>query len=446
MTEASAAGIAAPAGEPRPWGRAALWLIVLVPVFFATYGAANWLASRRAEVGAVVFSWEHQIPFVPWTIVPYWSIDLFYGLSLFVCATRDELDTHARRLLTAQLIAVACFILFPLRFTFVRPAVSGVAGFLFDTLAGFDKPFNQAPSLHIALLVILWVLYARHVPRWALPLLYGWFALVGLSVLTTYQHHFIDLPTGVLLGFACLWLWPDQAVSPLATMALTVDRERRRLAGRYAAGAAVLAGLGVWIAGAGLWLLWPALSLALVAVSYAVLGAGGFQQGPDGRMSLAARGLLAPYRLAAWVNARLWTRGDAGVLVRDGVSIGRLPLRREAAAFTTLVSLCAELSGPGGGPPCRAFPMLDLATPEPATLRRAAASIAEAQARGPVLVCCALGYSRSAAAVATWLLASGRAATVDEAVGQIRRVRPRIVLDDAARTAIAAAAARGKQA
>src|SRR5262249_8610103 len=136
MSEATAAGIAAPAGEPRPWGRAALWLIVLVPVFFATYGAANWLASRRAEVGSVVFGWEHSIPFVAWTIVPYWSIDLFYGLSLFVCATRAELDTHARRLLTAQLIAVACFILFPLRFTFVRPPVTGVAGFLFDTLAG----------------------------------------------------------------------------------------------------------------------------------------------------------------------------------------------------------------------------------------------------------------------------------------------------------------------
>ena len=32
---------------------------------------------------------------------------------------------------------------------------------MFDALAGFDKPFNQAPSLHIALLVILWELYAR---------------------------------------------------------------------------------------------------------------------------------------------------------------------------------------------------------------------------------------------------------------------------------------------
>jgi protein-tyrosine phosphatase len=41
--------------------------------------------------------------------------------------------------------------------------------------------------------------------------------------------------------------------------------------------------------------------------------------------------------------------------------------------------------------------------------------------------------------VATWLLASGRATTLDDAVAQIRRVRPRIVLDADARVAIAAA-------
>ena len=205
----------------RPWRRAVAWLCFLGPFFYVTYGAANWLASLRATVPSIVFGWEHAIPFLGWTIIPYWSINAFYGLSLFVCATRDELDTHGRRLLTAQVVAVLCFILFPLRFTFAQPETEGLSGFLFAALTSFDQPFNQAPSLHIALLVILWVLYARHLPHWALWLLHPWFLLVGVSVLTTYQHHVIDIPTGALLGFFCLWLWPDRGPSPVSVFAFT---------------------------------------------------------------------------------------------------------------------------------------------------------------------------------------------------------------------------------
>jgi hypothetical protein len=167
--------------ERRPWGRALLWLALLGPFFLLSYGAATWLATQRAVVPALVFAWESATPLWPWTIVPYWSIDILYGISLALCAARAELDTHAKRLLTAQVVAVTCFILAPLRFTFERPPLDGVFGALFALLGEFDKPFNQAPSLHIALLVILWMLYARHVPRWSLPLVHAWFVLIGLA-------------------------------------------------------------------------------------------------------------------------------------------------------------------------------------------------------------------------------------------------------------------------
>ena len=126
-----------PAGQ-RPWGVACLLLALAGAFFFSSYGFANWLASQRANVPAVYFEWERGIPFLPWTILPYWSIDAFYGISLFVCATRRELDTHAKRLLTAQVIAVACFIAFPLRFAFPRPATDGLFGLMFDLLGSFD--------------------------------------------------------------------------------------------------------------------------------------------------------------------------------------------------------------------------------------------------------------------------------------------------------------------
>jgi hypothetical protein len=155
-------------------------------------------------------------------------------------------------------------------------------------------------------------------------------------------------------------------------------------------------------------------------------------------MSLAAAWLLAPYLIAAWINSRLWTRADPRpVVIRDGVWLGRTPWPRAAGDFAEIVDLCAELPGRAGS---RAVPMLDLVTPAPEKLASAVAEIEAACAEGRVWVCCALGYSRSAAAVAAWLLTTRRAANVDEAIAEIRRARPRIVLDAGARAAIARAA------
>jgi membrane-associated phospholipid phosphatase len=435
----SVAMVAAPAAT-RPWGRAVLWLLLLGPFFFATYNAANALAASRAHVPSLVFAWESAIPLLPWTIIPYWSIDLFYAASVFVCASRTELDTHGRRLLTTQVLAVACFIALPLRFSFEKPALEGLTGAMFDALASFDQPFNQAPSLHIALLVVLWVLYARHVPRWALWPLHAWFALIGVSVLTTWQHHVVDVPTGAWLGFLVLWLWPDVGSSPLAGARLTTDPKRQRLALRYGVAGVLLAIPATLLSGVALWLLWPAASLLLVAAAYAAIGVAAFQKGGDGRLSLAARWLLGPYLLAARLNTRCWPGdGRVRVAIADGVSLGRFATPDAARQFGTVVDLAAELPGRPGLRGYVSVPMLDLATPSADALRQAAAAIEQARRGGTVLVCCALGYSRSAAATATWLLATGRAADVEEAVALIRAVRPHLVLDPPSRAAIVAA-------
>ncbi|MDP9191956.1 MAG: phosphatase PAP2/dual specificity phosphatase family protein [Acidobacteriota bacterium] len=417
--------------ETRPWRRALAWLAFLGPFFFASYGFANWLASRRSDVGAVAFDWERAIPFVAWTIVPYWSIDLLYVVSIFICTTRRELDRHAQRLLAVQLISIAFFIALPLRFSFDRPAADGVFGALFTALGSFDKPFNQAPSLHIGLLIVIWAVLVRHcAPRWRWAL-HAWMTLIGLSILTTYQHHFIDLPTGLAVGFAALWALPDDADSPLRRFALTSDPARRKLALRYAIGAAIFAALAC-LGGAWLWLLWPALALAVVSLNYAAFGAAGFQKDSRGRVSVGARGLLMPYLIGAWINSRLWTRRHPQPAeISDGVSIGRIPSAKElrASPFAAIVDLCAELScGVDGQRLHRGFPVLDLTVPDASILRDAAAAVEEACQRGPVLVCCALGYSRSAAAIVAWLLITKRAATVDAAMAIVQKARPAIVL------------------
>ncbi|MHC1547693.1 phosphatase PAP2 family protein [Phyllobacterium sp. K27] len=385
--------------------RALTWLICLAPLFYISYGTANWLASQRADVANITFGWEHAIPFIAWTIFPYWSINLFYGLSLFFNDTTFEVDRLAKHYLTAQLIAVACFIAFPLTAIFQKPPTSGAAGFLFDMLGGFDKPFNQAPSLHIALLTIIWSHWRVRLSgiiRWVWHI---WCTLIGLSVLTTYQHHFIDIPTGLLLGLFALWLFPARAPSPVAAFRLTNDSKARRIGTYYAAASLVFllaAIFGTASSPAFLFSLWPALALAIVSLGYFGAGPAVFQKSSQGTLSFASKWLLAPYRLGAIINSLIWTRKlPASVAIHRDIHLGRLPRTDEQSGFATIIDLTAELAKPSRtNIDWQAFPMLDLASPPAAELRKAADAIELARKKGPVLVCCALGFQRSAAAAA----------------------------------------------
>lgn len=415
-------------------------LLGLGVLFYASYGFTNWLAGTRAHVPSIVFGWEARVPFLAWTILPYWTTNLFYAGSLFLCADRSELTVHVRRLLTTQLAAITCFMLWPLKFSWPKPDTSGAFGFLFDSLGAFDKPFNQAPSLHVALTVVLGALYLRHLPgRLVTPYL-AWSALVVASTMTTFQHHFIDLPAGALLGFLVLWLWPMSGRGPLAQARRASGADRRRLAAAYGLGAVVIAGLAVGLGGGGLVLLWPAVSLTLVALAYGGLGVAVFEKDRGGRIAVPARVLLAPYLAAAHLNSRVWTRADARrVEIADGVFLGRFPAAEDLDGVTTVVDVTAEFSRPPGSVAWVSFPMLDLVAPEPEALRRAAMAVETARAQGPVLICCALGYGRSVAVAALWMRRFGHAATLDEAVARLRGHRPRLVLKPAQLTALEAA-------
>lgn len=412
----------------RPFGWAVVAVLFLAPFFFSTYGYATHVTAALPDVPSVVFAWEHLIPFWPWTIVPYWSIDLLYGLALLLCTSRRELGALVKSLLTVQILSIACFLAFPLRFTFERPRPDGIFGALFDILMGFDKPFNQAPSLHIGLLVILWIVWARHAQGPARAVVHIWFFLIGLSVLTTYQHHFLDVPTGALAGAFSAWLWPHQGTEPWRGLRLARAPLRQRIGAAYLLGSALLIWLGTF-GGGWLWSLWPATSLLLVGGHYLVGGPHGFQK-TSPWPTPASFLLHAPYTACAWINSRLWSLGSApSYLVADNVMIGRIPSTRTAreAGHATVLDLAAELPGPRVecwiGLPC-----LDLVAPGIDDLVRASDLVESSRARGPVMVCCALGRSRSALVVAAWLVRTGRAGSADQAMTRIRQVNPKVVL------------------
>jgi protein-tyrosine phosphatase len=148
-------------------------------------------------------------------------------------------------------------------------------------------------------------------------------------------------------------------------------------------------------------------------------------------MPAAMLAILAPYQAGAWLSSRWHTRGQPRAHeIADGVWLGRIPLRRELdeSGIVSVVDLTAEFPFPRGEVIYRGVPMLDLLAPAPDQLHAAAAAIRQLEEARPTLVFCALGFSRSAAAVAAWLIESGKAASADQAVEVIRSRRPYIVL------------------
>jgi protein-tyrosine phosphatase len=286
--------------------------------------------------------------------------------------------------------------------------------------------------LHLSLTTILWAKYSEHLRGARLFFLRCWLILCGLSILTTYQHHFIDLPTGIWVGLFCLSLFPERQAVRLAP-----ERQSASLVlgSLYLAGCVGLTTTACWLGGLAWLLLWPAGSMLVVAIAY-VTGSPQLLWQRDRATGWASRILLAPYLGAAWLNSRWWTRSEPPAQeIVPGLWLGRVPARRERERLriASVVHLAPELPLHAGDIACRGVPMLDLTVPEAGQLEEAVNAIEDLKTSRPTLVCCALGYSRSAMATAAWLVASRKAPTVDSAIAMLRARRRRVVLSAAHR-------------
>lgn len=135
-----------------------------------------------------------------------------------------------------------------------------------------------------------------------------------------------------------------------------------------------------------------------------------------------------------------WLRGKPrSAAVTERVHIGSV---LAAGGYAQVLDACAEYPAWGRWSDYRCVPMLDMVAPSAAELDHAADQLEQMlqQHAGPVLVCCALGYGRSAAVLLTWLLRHGACADIDAALARLRAVRPHVVLPAATRAQILLAA------
>jgi protein-tyrosine phosphatase/membrane-associated phospholipid phosphatase len=408
----------------------------LSALFMVVYNACNWITSHRSDVGTWYFQWELAIPFVPIMILPYMSIDLFFVAAPFLCGSRMELAIFRRRITCAILVAGAFFLLMPLKLGFERQPVAGWLGVIFNTFLGVDPPYNLFPSLHITLRTILARLYVHHTRGLVQLVTRVWFSLIGFSTVLTHQHQLVDVAAGFLLAGFCFYLFND------ATERLPVI-PNRRVGFYYGLAAAVLIGGVVTLRPWGTFLIWPVVSVGMVTAGYFGLGPGIYRK-LDARLPLSTRFALAPVLLGqqlSLVHYRRQCRPWDEVLPH--LWIGRVLNKSEAAeaierGVTGVLDLTAEFAEtpPFVKADYLNLPILDLTAPTRGQLDTAVAFISKRIESGTVYVHCKIGYSRTAAVVGAYLLASGQAQSVDEAIEILRRARPSIVIRPEARQAL----------
>ena len=182
-------------------------LTLCTVVFMAVYDFSTWYASSLDQVPSFTFDFERSIPFVALSIIPYMASGLFFCVVFFSCKNKNQLKILTWRMLFVIVTAGIFFITVPLRFTFAKPEVSNsILKLPFSFLKAFDSPFNQSPSLHIAFALIFWSVF-RDLSKWRISLMI-WLILLGISTLTTYQHHLIDILTGAVLAHVSFIIIP----------------------------------------------------------------------------------------------------------------------------------------------------------------------------------------------------------------------------------------------
>jgi hypothetical protein len=233
---------------------------------------------------------------------------------------------------------------------------------------------------------------------------------------------------GLAVGSYCIFFIRE----PRARVRASVNRS---VALYYAVGTVSMIGLMIWFWPWGILLSWPALALGITSAAYLGLGAPVFWK-TNGKLHWSAGLVLAPCLLGQQLSLRYYRRQcQAWNQVTPRVWIGRVLSQHEATALaaigvTAVLDLTAEFSAPAVFRTLvyRSIPVLDLTVPTLEELLEMASFIEEESSRGIVYVHCKIGYSRTAAAVAAYLLRVGQADTVRQAFELIRKARPSIVI------------------
>ncbi len=201
------------------------WFLIHILIFglfgiaFPYFSSNQFVAANGVTVWDPETSIDRLIPVIPWMIVPYIALFLYYPVTL-LCTPKDdhsrlELIGGVQMLSVATLACTVIFLIFPAEIDMrdqIPDAVlegDGLFSTLFSYMHAMDEPWNAWPSLHIAHSYFL----TRSISRWMrirsseskmvkafISLVWVEFFLLSISIMTTKQHYVWDLFTGIIVG------------------------------------------------------------------------------------------------------------------------------------------------------------------------------------------------------------------------------------------------------
>ncbi len=189
-------------------------ILLMAPIYIIVN---KLMAYRGTTIWDPSFALDFQIPFIPWTILFYYTLFfVFYPLPFFTNTSdkREEILILSQAMIVTQYVAHIFFILLPAEVHIRSQAIeelamnSGWYDGLFEILWMLDTPFNSWPSLHVSqagLITFFAIRWCHEKPtlQWLFGILW---VLMSISILTTKQHFIWDLITSLLLMFGVWYI------------------------------------------------------------------------------------------------------------------------------------------------------------------------------------------------------------------------------------------------
>lgn len=185
---------------------------------------------------------------------------------------------------------------------------------------------------------------------------------------------------------------------------------------------------------AGWVLIWCGASFACVGLAYALGRPSLFGKSRDGRLALWVWLPLGPHLFFTWISwhaARFFGKEDCCNEIAPKIWLGRRPYADELPpSIGLVVDLTCEFPAAAGVKDGRTYlscPILDGSVIDHGSFTALVERIAAWNDRG-IYIHCAIGHGRSAMVAAAVLIRRGLHTSAEEAVGAIRRTRPRVGL------------------